>query len=138
MNDAVLIDTNILVYAKDQTSSFHSRVVQFLNTYEGDVYITSKNITEYLVAITRGDQPVSPLQEALEDIDDFTKAFTVIYPNANSHQQLMQLLKQYNPRGKKIHDFEIAAIALAHGVQQIATFNIHDFQHLNEIKLVKL
>jgi predicted nucleic acid-binding protein len=41
---------------------------------------------------------------------------------------LAQLILQYAPKGILIHDFEITAIALANGINKIATFNKSDFQ----------
>ncbi|MEK6476246.1 type II toxin-antitoxin system VapC family toxin [Catalinimonas sp. 4WD22] len=136
MSKAILFDTNVLVYAKDQPSSFHDKAVQFLDNYEGEIYTTSKNLTEYLVATTRGDTPISPLSEALEDIDDFINVFSILYPDKKSYQKLLQLLTQHQHRGKKIHDYEIAAIALANNIKQIATFNEKDFSGIAGVQVI--
>jgi predicted nucleic acid-binding protein len=136
MSKAILFDTNVLVYAKDQPSSFHDKAVQFLDNYEGEIYTTSKNLTEYLVATTRGDAPISPLSEALEDIDDFINVFSILYPDKKSYQKLLQLLTQHQHRGKKIHDYEIAAIALANNIKQIATFNEKDFSGIAGVQVI--
>lgn len=136
MSKAILFDTNVLVYAKDQPSSFHNKAVRFLDNYEGEIYTTSKNLTEYLVATTRGDTPISPLSEALEDIDDFINVFSILYPDKKSYQKLLQLLTQHQHRGKKIHDYEIAAIALVNNIKQIATFNEKDFSGIAGVQVI--
>lgn len=136
MTEAILVDTNVLVYAKDQPSSMHGKAIHFLDNYEGKLYTTSKNLTEYLVATTRGDRPISPLHEALEDIEDFMNLFSVIYPDHSSYQKLLNLLANHQHRGKKIHDYEIAAIALTNNISQIATFNEKDFTGIASIQVV--
>ncbi|MDF9800267.1 putative nucleic acid-binding protein [Catalinimonas alkaloidigena] len=45
MSKAILFDTNVLVYAKDQPSSFHDTAVQFLDNNEGEIYTISKNLS---------------------------------------------------------------------------------------------
>ena len=46
------------------------------------------------------------------------------------------MLQKYNPKGLKIHDFEIVSIVLANEINQIATFNIKDFESIEEISLI--
>jgi len=50
----------------------------------------------------------------------------------------MDLLKTYQPAGLQIHDFEIAGIGLANGINRIATFNRKDFIRISEIDLYPL
>jgi len=47
----------------------------------------------------------------------------------------LNLMTRYQPKGLKVHDFEIISIGLAHGVHEVATFNTKDFKSVNEIVL---
>jgi len=47
-------------------------------------------------------------------------------------------MERYQPKGLKVHDFEIISIGLAAGIQQIATFNEKDFKAVKEISLLEL
>ncbi|MGB3777838.1 MAG: PIN domain-containing protein [Tunicatimonas sp.] len=132
----LLLDTNLLYYAIDKTSAFHLASQRFIDEVDHDLYTTAKNISEFLVATTRGDSPTLTPQQALESVQDFQKIMTVVYPNEKSFSQLRTLIQQYNPKGKKIHDYEIAAIAIAHGITLVATFNSSDFAKITEITLV--
>jgi predicted nucleic acid-binding protein len=42
---------------------------------------------------------------------------------------------QYQIRGKRIHDANIVAVMLTHGVYRLATYNQVDFQQFEEIVL---
>ena len=136
MTEAILLDTNVLVYLKDQSSEYHASSLHFLESLTIEVFVSSKNLTEYLSATTRGEQALSSLSDALEDIEEFMSVFSVLYPSAQTHQQLTTLLRQYEVRGKRIHDYEIAAIALANGISKIATFNAKDFRGISGLEVI--
>jgi hypothetical protein len=61
----------------------------------------------------------------------------VLYPKEVSSTMLSELMRNYRPVGAKIHDFEIVAIGLAHGVMNVATFNAKDFTGIIELTLIK-
>ena len=132
----LLLDTNLLYYAIDKASAFHSVSQRFIDEVDDDLYTSTKNISEFLVAITRGDNPTLTPQQALKSVQDFQKIMTILYPNEKSFGQHRTLIQQYSPKGKKIHDYEIAAIAIAHGITRIATFNLSDFAKITKITLV--
>lgn len=137
MNERILIDTNVLVYAKDQLSDFHQRAFDFIESYEAEFLVSTKNFSEYLVVTTRGDNPLSSVEDAVEDIQEFSQRFSVVYPSFQSQQRLLTLLQQYTIRGKRIHDMELAAIALASQADGIATFNVKDFAVVTETKVIE-
>jgi predicted nucleic acid-binding protein len=45
------------------------------------------------------------------------------------------LVRQYQIRGKQIHDANIVAVMLTHGIHRLATYNQADFQRFGEIAL---
>ena len=53
MNNSVLVDTNVLIYAIDADSQFHHRALKFLSDPTIQFFITSKNISEFLVVLTQ-------------------------------------------------------------------------------------
>ena len=132
----LLLDTNLLYYAVDTASMFHSTSQRFIDQVDEELYTTTKNISEFLVATTRGDSPTLTPDQALGAIEDFSKFITIVYPDERSLDQHKLFLKHYNPRGKKIHDYEIAAIAVANDIRRIATFNASDFAKITEVTVV--
>ena len=131
----VLVDTNILIYAKDVASIHHDASLIFLKQ-PAEYFISVKNLTEYYAVVTKGEKPLLTSQEAWHDLEEFSFFFTVLYPTQVSQQHLAKLILQYAPKGILIHDFEITAIALANGIHKIATFNKSDFQTIKEIEVI--
>lgn len=84
MSKPVLLDTNVLIYAIDTRSAFHQASLRFMDTYEGELYTTSKNLSEYVSAGSGGDDPLFSTEEAIQDIDDFTSFITILYPDDRS------------------------------------------------------
>ncbi|MGB3587899.1 MAG: hypothetical protein WBA23_15230 [Tunicatimonas sp.] len=59
----LLLDTNLLYYAIDQASIFHKTSQRFIDETDSKLYTTIKNIGKFLVATTRGDDPISLLSK---------------------------------------------------------------------------
>jgi len=133
----LLVDTNLLAYSVDEESAFFERADQLLYHSGYELFTTSKNIAEYLCAMTRIDG-AGALPEVLADVQDFKKSITILYPNKGSSTIFEKLLLKYMPAGKRIHDFEIIAIGLANGITQIATVNTKDFKGVEEISIIGL
>ncbi len=131
----LLIDTNVLVYSKDTSSVFHEASVKLFKGQD-QFYTTSKNLSEYYAVVTKGETPLLTPQEALHDITEFALYCTILYPTVLSHQKLSELVKKYQPKGLKIHDFEIASIALISDVLSVVTFNRNDFQQITGIEVI--
>lgn len=133
----ILIDTNILVYAKDASSIYHLDALSVLNE-RNSIFMTSKNLTEYYAVVTKGENPLLNPLDAWHDLEEFISFSEILYPNNVSQQILATLVSRYTPKGLKIHDFEIASIALAHGIKTIATFNGRDFKQIEGIEVLQL
>lgn len=127
-----LVDTNILIYAYDSNSIFHSKAIAFLQDSNIDFYISSKNISEYFAVLSKQNQPFSKISLFYQDI---IRQSTVLFPNKNSLQIFENLLQKYQPRGNRVFDIEIISIALANRINTIATINEKDFNQITEISL---
>jgi predicted nucleic acid-binding protein len=134
----VLLDTNVLIYAVDEDSKYFDQA-QYVITDPGlALYTTSKNLSEFLSVVTRARGNALPIRDALLIVNDFFNLLNVLYPTDSSYQLLLNLLEVYEPVGLQIHDFEMAGIGLAHGINQIVTFNKKDFALIKEITLYPL
>lgn len=138
MNKQVLLDTNILIYAIDEDSKYFGVVQELLADAASEFYTTSKNLSEFLAVVTRAPKPSMSVQDALLAVEDFRKSLGILYPTYKSLDLFVDLLKKYSPRGLKIHDHEIASIALSNGISVIATLNKRDFADIEEIALLPL
>lgn len=131
----LLIDTNVLIYSKDTSSIFHKASINLLEGKD-QLFVASKSLAEYYAVVTRGQTPLLTPSEALNDIHEFVMYFEVLYPSLVSYQKLLELVKIYAPKGLKIHDFEIASIALVNEIDKIATFNRSDFQQIVDLEVI--
>ena len=131
----VLVDTNVLVYAKDSSSIHHLPSLAILNG-EYELYTTSKNLNEYYAVVTRGEKPLLSPAEALQDLKEFVSRFEILYPTEVSRQTLFDLVLKFQIKGLRIHDFEIASIALINSIPLIATFNYSDFKALEGVEVM--
>lgn len=131
----LLIDTNILIYSKDSSSAFNSVA---LNVIQGNfkLFTTSKNLSEYYAVVTKGVNPLLTPAEALNDLQEFSALCEILYPSPVSQQKLWELITTHHPKGLKIHDLEIAAIALANRVENISTINTSDFKNIEGLKVI--
>ncbi|TVQ08749.1 MAG: PIN domain-containing protein [Balneolaceae bacterium] len=133
----VLVDTNVLIYAIDRKSAYYNDARAVLETGEYELYTTSKNLTEFLVVATKSSGYGLSTDIAIDILEKLTAGLSVLYPNEISSTLLSELIRSYRPIGAKIHDFEIVAIGLAHGVINVATFNTKDFAGIKELSLIK-
>lgn len=136
MKRNALLDTNVLMYAVQDDSDFYERSQAVLNDSSLNLFTTSKNLVEFVVAITKGEQPLATVNEALDMIEAFEDQLHVLYPNLASLMEFERLVSIYQIKGLRVHDVEIAAIGLANGVSTIATFNTDDFKGIQEITLL--
>ncbi len=131
----VLVDTNIFIYAVDQDSKFHDGAYQLLTDTKIDFYTTSKNITEFLVVLTRDTDIGLSAKKCFEILNEIIVDFKILYPNYISMAIFGKLIQKYNPIGLWIHDIEIASMAIAHNCPTIATKNIKDFGRIEEVQI---
>lgn len=136
MTKEVLLDTNILMYSVDEESLFHQRSMAFLKRTDLTFVTTSKNFSEFLASSTKGEQPRLTAQQAVETLDFFRQRYRVLFPNSLSFLELETMVTKYNIKGFRVHDAEIAAIGLTHGINTLATFNTDDFKTIQEITLL--
>jgi len=138
MNNLILVDTNVLIYAVDEDSKFHEGALNLLSNPKINLFTTSKNISEFLVVLTRHNEIDLSTKECLDILDSLLVNINVLYPNQMTMKVFYELLKKYNPKGLWIHDVEIASIAIAYEIFTIVTNNIADFKRIKELKIMKL
>lgn len=134
----LLVDTNILVYGIDEDSQFFNQSRQILDHSESQLVTTSKNLIEFLAVVTRSSGYDLETKIALEILEEIIQKFEIVYPSQDSLAIFLELTERYQTKGLKVHDFEIISIGLAAGVQDVATFNIKDFDTVKEISLFDL
>jgi len=132
----ILVDTNVLVYSIDEDSKFHTPSKNILQNPTNVLFTTSKNLSEFLVVLTRGLEVPVTINDALKSMENIVSYFTILYPSQASLNIFKELLLKYRPKGLKIHDFEIISIGLQYGIKSIATKNEDDFKGIAEIEII--
>ena len=84
---------------------------------------------EYLVQITRpGVLEDGTAALAAAQVDWMLATFRVADETASVTDELLHLLRTVGFRGKNVHDANIVATMLAHGVGRLLTHNVADFK----------
>jgi len=134
--DSGFIDTNILVYASRTRSPFYSRAIDSLRQ-AGDsgatLWLSRQILREYLAVVTRPQpsQPALSIADATADVERFLAAFNIAEDGPLVTRTLLDLLARHSSGGRQIHDVNIVATMLAHGITRLVTVNGSDFQRFD-------
>lgn len=112
-DNALFVDTNVLVYASVIETPFHEQALAAIKSaYQANrtIWISRQVIREYLVTLTR-PQVFENLPKAtvLEQIDQFIERFEVADDTATVTGQLVKLMGDFQVDGKQVHDANIVA-----------------------------
>lgn len=128
----ILLDTNILIYALDKGNSFHHGATALISDPSLNLFITTKNISEYFAVCSKLNVP---LKKAYGFYEQVARNTQILYPDNQSLSVFEQLLQKYQPTGNRVYDIEIVSVAVVHQIPEIATVNIKDFSGISEIKI---
>jgi len=134
--DLLFLDTNIFLSATDASRAEHTSCRSILErAIVAGLHpvISGQVVREYLVVATRpvannglGLRPST----ALDNVSEFQTCAHLLPESVEVTRHLLALLKSANLSGKRIHDANIAAVMIIHGVTTIATANIDDYAGL--------
>ncbi len=143
-SELALLDTNILVYAADETSEFHAPAKQLRDRgVQGDipVAISPQILFEFFAVITnfrRVTQPRSP-QEAREEMEKYLHANAIrkISPGEDIINRVLILLQQHPQITRQdIFDGVLVATMQTHGIRRIYTYNRQHFTPFSDIEVL--
>jgi predicted nucleic acid-binding protein len=141
----LFLDTNVLVYLCIQTAPFYTvtrAVLDQARQNKFELWISRQVMREYLATVTRSQSFMAPLPiaAALGDVNRFLAAFHIAEDGPTVTPELVSLLGSVPCLGKQIHDANIVATMMAHGIPNILTNNIADFSRfaafINVIPLI--
>jgi len=124
----IAVDTNILVYAHREDSSWHEaacRVVTELAEARSPWAIPWPCIYEFLAIVThpRIYNPPTPLPLALDQVDAWMESpsLVLLAESEGGWGHLRGLLAAGQVTGPQVHDARIAALCRQHGVNELWT-----------------
>jgi predicted nucleic acid-binding protein len=133
-DDAVLVDTNVLLTATTPARALHREALTVLNEWPDrgvPLWVSGQILREYLVVATR---PLDvnglglEVEAALANVAQFRGRVRLVDERVVVFEHLNRLVREIGCRGKQIHDANLVATALAHGAKRILTINVHDFR----------
>lgn len=128
----VFIDTNVLVYAALSRSALNLTAKNRLKTLGQQgvpLWIRRQVLREFLAVMTRPGElteelPVAALIEVARYLEGH---FLIAEDSSRVTERLLGLMEQISVGGKQVHDANIVATMLAHGVPNLLTHNTADF-----------
>jgi predicted nucleic acid-binding protein len=138
--DACVIDTNVLIYSTVSGNPWYQQARQWLSTLQdagARLCVTTQILREYLVVLTRGTvfEKSFGTDQALEHVGAFLPTLTLLDEPVAAADLLRELVGRYQIRGKQIHDANVVAVMLTHGIHRLVTYNRVDFVRFDEISL---
>ncbi len=130
----VLVDSNVLLRSLEPSHPDHDfavRATLSLRRQQRQPVIVPQCVYEFYVVATRpisvnglGLEPAA----AVADLDDFLGLYRLLRDDNSTLEAWLNLLATHSVRGKTAHDARLVASMLRHGVRQLLTFNVGDFQ----------
>jgi predicted nucleic acid-binding protein len=128
-----MLDTNILLTATDESRAGHEQALDVINGWPAQgttLYTSGQIIREYLSVATR---PAAlnglglTVPDALDNARAFRSRMLLLAEDAKVADRLAELLEESKSSGKQVHDANVVATMLVHGVDLVVTLNTGDF-----------
>jgi len=137
-----LLDTNILLRVADISSETHFLANEAINqiiTDGNECVITSQVLIEFWVVATR-PLDVNGLgwktSQIRDYVNDLLENFTLIGETLDIFPNWLQLVTDYDIKGKRTHDIRLLAVMKSHNITHLLTFNSKDFIQLPKLTIV--
>lgn len=129
--DGIFVDTNVWVNAAVPTAPHHAQAVAALGRAGLETPWTSRQVVREFLAVMSRPQTffvgLAPMTDILNSARTIELQCRVAEDGPDVAQQLHALLGVGDTRGKQIHDANIVATMLSHGVRTLLTDNVADF-----------
>jgi predicted nucleic acid-binding protein len=137
----IFFDTNVLVYAHDESSTYHVDSAQLLalvfqNKLQG--IVAEQNIIELYRILTNSvamsGKALTPSQaKSLIDSTYLAGTFEIVYPSSSTLHKVLDLAAARNIASARVFDLRLAALVLETDVDSFATYNVRDFLYISDL-----
>lgn len=135
--DSIFADTNLWVNAAVPTAPRHAQAIAALGRMTVGTLWTSRQVVREFLAVMSRPQTFfagnSPMVDILNRAHTIESQCRVAEDGPEVAQQLHALLAVGDTRGKQIHDANIVATMMAHGIRALLTDNVADFARWGHI-----
>lgn len=131
--DRAILDTNVLLAATDEARAEHGSAIVALDEWPASgmtLYTSGQIMREYLAVATR---PVPHNGLGLErsaaagNVRALRLRLRLLAESAKVGERLLELIDEIDCTGKQVHDANVVATMLVHGIDTIVTRNVADF-----------
>jgi predicted nucleic acid-binding protein len=140
-----MLDTNVLLAATDESRAQHDQALGVVNDWPGrgtTLYTSGQVMREYLAVATRPAEKNGlgmTLADALANVRAFRARTSLLAEDGKVADRLLTLLDDVACDGKQIHDANVVATMMVHGIDTIVTINLVDFARFErQVRLVGL
>jgi predicted nucleic acid-binding protein len=142
IGEPLFLDTSLIIAATVEAHPGHRASTAFIDARVAEgrpMCISLQVCREFLVVLTR--QPVSgrvfALPESLAALDVWLTGCRVLEEDSSVLQECLRLIQQFGVLGKQVHDCNILATMIAHGIRHLATRNAADFKRYADLLSVE-
>lgn len=143
--DRVMLDTNVLIAATDEGRAEHLDALAVVNDWAAghtELCTSGQILREYLTVATRPAEKNGlglNLPDALGNVSAIRERTTLLAEDAKVVGRVLSLLADVGCRGKQVHDANVVATMLVHGVRAVVTMNPEDFARFEgHVTLIRL
>lgn len=141
-SNIAVIDTNVLVYAADESSEFHEASHTLRDREDIALAVTPQILMEFYAIITDPRRVTSPRsgEEARAELEKYANSSRImtLHPTQDVLTRVIALLETYpQVTRQNIFDLFIVATMLGNGANRIYTFNESDFNLFSEIEVLR-
>jgi predicted nucleic acid-binding protein len=134
----VFVDTNILVFANVPVAPRHAQALGMLEryrTFREPLWISRQVLREYLAAMSRAGPLRTPHPSAIlgSTVRQFERIFRIAEDGPSVTARLLELLERFPCGGRQVHDANIVATMLVHGIDRLLTDNVQDFKRFDSL-----
>jgi len=128
-----MLDTSVLLAATDESRAQHDQALRIVNDWPGrgtTLYTSGQIMREYLAVATRPTEKNGlgmTLADALANVRAFRARTSLLAEDGKVADRLLTLLDDIACGGQQIHDANVVATMLVHGIDTIVTINLVDF-----------
>jgi predicted nucleic acid-binding protein len=142
--NGVFVDTNVLLTATAPARPLHAQAQAVLRDWPPrgiDLALSGQVVREYLVVATR---PIDvnglgiPTAAALHNVQAILDRVRLLDEPRPVSRRLLDIVRANDLAGKRVHDANLVATALEHGLGFLVSDNVTHFRGLGDLELLEL
>jgi predicted nucleic acid-binding protein len=136
--DRAVLDTNVLLAATDQARQEHEQAVVAINVWPASglvLYTSGQILREYLAVATcpvENNGLGMVRSDAVANVRALRARLNLLAEDVKVSDRLLELLETVECAGKQVHDENVVATMLVHGIDTVVTMNVHDFTRFGD------